>query len=395
MANDETVTAALPARSGDNEVMAYTGGTTGMPKGVVFRQSELAPYLWRISTVFGTALPESEAALAAVIRAKGDENKRYLIACPQMHGTGFWVTMWSLLTGGCLVTVSGASLDPEAIWAAAERDRANHLTIVGDPFARPLLAALEAAPGRFDLSAMTGIGSSGAMWSADVKSRLLHHLPQAVLFDSMSSTEAMGMAATITTNGDTPKTAGFAPGLDTIVIDEHDIPLAPGTGEVGRLAVGGIQPIGYYKDPEKTARTFRTINGMRYAIPGDYARYEADGTIKLLGRGSNCINTGGEKVYPEEVEEALKTHPSVEDALVIGMPDSKWGQAVTGIVSLAFDAAFDEPALRAHVRNCLAAYKVPKRILVARVPMRGANGKAAYKQVTEFATQELLQNAGA
>jgi len=209
----------------------------------------------------------------------------------------------------------------------------------------------------------------------------------------MSSTESMGVAASITTNEGSAQTAGFTPSPDTIVIDENDIPLPPGTGVIGRLAVGGMQPVGYYKDPEKTAKTFRLINGVRYSIPGDYAVLEADGTIKLLGRGSNCINTAGEKVYPEEVEEALKTHPSVEDALVIGLPDAQWGQAVTGIIRLAVDAVFDEAALRAHVRRNLAGYKVPKRILVTQDAMRGPNGKADYKRVTAFATQELTEDA--
>jgi fatty-acyl-CoA synthase len=373
--------------------MAYTGGTTGMPKGVVFRQGDLAPYLWRISNVFGPDMPEEGAEIAALISAQGTNTKRYLIACPQMHSTGFWVTMWSLLTGGCLVTVTAKSLDPELIWRAVERDRATNLTIVGDPFARPLLAALDAEPKRYDLTCLTGIGSSGAMWSADVKKRLLHHLPQAVLFDAMSSTESMGVAASITTNDSAAQTAGFTPSPDTIVIDENDMPLAPGTGVIGRLAVGGMQPIGYHKDPEKTAKTFPIINGARYSIPGDYATLEADGSIKLLGRGSNCINTGGEKVYPEEVEEALKTHPAVEDALVIGVPDPQWGQAVTGIIRLALDAVFDETSLRAHVRQNLAGYKVPKRILVTQDSMRHPNGKADYKRVTALAAQELTENA--
>jgi fatty-acyl-CoA synthase len=383
----------LPARSAENQVMAYTGGTTGMPKGVVFRQGELAPYLWRISNVFGPDMPEDGEEIAALISAQGEGGKRYLIACPQMHSTGFWVTMWSLLTGGCLVTVTSKSLDPELIWRTVERDRVTNLTIVGDPFARPLLAALDAAPGRYDLACLTGIGSSGAMWSADVKKRLLRYLPQAVLFDAMSSTESMGVAAAITTSDGAAQTAGFTPSPDTIVIDENDVPLPPGTGAVGRLAVGGMQPIGYYKDPEKTAKTFRVINGVRYSIPGDFATLEADGTIKLLGRGSNCINTAGEKVYPEEVEEALKTHPSVEDALVIGVPDPQWGQAVTGIIRLALDAVFDEAALRAHVRSNLAGYKVPKRVLVTAEAMRGPNGKADYKRVTAFAAQELREAA--
>jgi fatty-acyl-CoA synthase len=162
---------------------------------------------------------------------------------------------------------------------------------------------------------------------------------------------------------------------------------------VGRLAVGGMQPLGYYKDPEKTAKTFKLIDGKRYSIPGDFATLEADGSIKLLGRGSHCINTGGEKVYPEEVEEALKTHPSVEDALVIGMADAQWGQAVTGVISLVPGASFNEPALRAHVRKSLAGYKVPKRILVTSEPMRGPNGKADYKRVTAVALRELTADA--
>jgi fatty-acyl-CoA synthase len=393
LASDRSSTPALPPRSPDNQVMAYTGGTTGMPKGVVFRQGELAPYLWRISNVFGPDMPETAAEISALIRAQGEGAKKYLIACPQMHSTGFWVTMWSLLTGGCLVTVTSKSLDPELIWRTVERDRVTNLTIVGDPFARPLLAALDAHPGRFDISCLTGIGSSGAMWSADVKNRLLHYLPQAVLFDAMSSTESMGVAAAITTSDGAAQTAGFTPSPDTIVIDENHRPLPPGTGIIGRLAVGGMQPIGYYKDPEKTAKTFLVINGMRYSMPGDYATLEADGTIKLLGRGSNCINTAGEKVYPEEVEEALKTHPSVEDALVIGVPDPQWGQAVTGVIRLAPDAVFDEAVLRSHVRSNLAGYKVPKRILVTADTMRGPNGKADYKRVTAFVAQELREDA--
>jgi fatty-acyl-CoA synthase len=393
LAADRPAITALPPRSPENQVMAYTGGTTGMPKGVVFRQGELASYLWRISNVFGPDMPETGEEIATLIAAQGEAGKKYLIACPQMHSTGFWVTMWSLLTGGCLVTVTSKSLDPELIWRTVERDRVTNLTIVGDPFARPLLAALDAAPKRFDLTSLTGIGSSGAMWSADVKKRLLHHLPQAVLFDAMSSTESMGVAAAITTSDSAAQTAAFTPSADTIVIDENDIPLPPGTGAIGRLAVGGMQPIGYYKDPDKTAKTFRVINGIRYSIPGDYAMLEADGTIRLLGRGSNCINTAGEKVYPEEVEEALKTHPSVEDALVIGVPDPQWGQAVTGIIRLALDAVFDEVSLRAHVRQNLAGYKVPKRILVTHDPMRGPNGKADYKRVTAFAARELTEHA--
>jgi fatty-acyl-CoA synthase len=185
------------------------------------------------------------------------------------------------------------------------------------------------------------------------------------------------------------KTAKFQIGGRCRVFDENDQPVEPGSGKPGIIALGGPIPVGYYKDPQKTAKTFKTIGGERYSIPGDWCVVEKDGSLTLLGRGSVCINTAGEKVYPEEVEEVLKTHPSVEDALVVGVPDQKWGQAVTGIVTLANGAKFDEEDLRKHVRSHLAGYKTPKRILVGAVPLRAPNGKADYKSVTDFAKREL------
>jgi len=384
----------LPPRSPDNHVMAYTGGTTGMPKGVVFSQGDLTPYLFANSGAFEPGQPASFDALVDLLPRPQHLLRRYLIACPQMHAPGFWATMWTMLTGSCLVTVGSRSLDPKAIWTAAARDGATHMAIVGDAFARPLLAALDAEPQAFDLKALVSIGSSGAMWSADIKTRLLEHLPHLTLLDAMSSTEAMGVGLSITTQGQTVETAGFALGPYSIVIDEEDRPLAPGSGVIGRLAVGGgMQPIGYYKDPEKSARTFKVINGQRYSIPGDLALLEADGAVKFLGRGSNCINTAGEKVFPEEVEEALKSDPTVEDALVLGVADPAWGQAVTAVVQLAEGAAYDEAALRAHVRRHLAAYKLPKRIFVFDGAMRGPNGKADYKAVAAFVADQTTSAA--
>jgi fatty-acyl-CoA synthase len=376
----------LPARSPDNEVMVYTGGTTGMPKGVVLRQGDLTPYLLATSGAFGVDVPPHMEALRAALPVAPDLLPRWVLACPQMHGTAFWPTMNTLLTGGCLITVSGRSLDPHAIWTAAAEGRATHLAIVGDPFARPLAEALESRPGHYDLSALRSIGSSGAMWSAEVKARLLEHLPHISLFDAMSSTEAMGVGVSVATRDQPVATGVFTLSPNTIVIDDEDRPMRPGTGVIGRLAVGGgIQPLCYYKDPEKSAKTFKVINGERYSVPGDLALLEADGAIKFLGRGSHCINTAGEKVFPEEVEEALKRHSSVADALVIGVADPKWGQAVTGFVRLRQGAAFDETALRRHVREQLAAYKAPKRIHLFDGPMRGPNGKADYSALAAFA----------
>jgi fatty-acyl-CoA synthase len=227
------------------------------------------------------------------------------------------------------------------------------------------------------------------MWSAEVKQGLIRHMPQVVLSDSFASTEAMGIGLSTTTKDGQTKTADFTLLENAIVIDENDEPIEPGSGKAGLVALGGALPLGYYKDEAKTRRTFRTIAGKRYSIPGDYAIVEKDGAITLLGRGSNCINTAGEKVFPEEVEEALKTHPAVEDALVLGVPDEKWGQAVTAVVTLVNGSKFDEEQLRRHVRAQLAGYKTPKRILVAAVHLRAPNGKADYKTVGEFARKQL------
>ncbi|HWA04378.1 MAG TPA: acyl-CoA synthetase [Rhizomicrobium sp.] len=375
-------------RSRDDELFIYTGGTTGMPKGVIYAHGDLMD-LWftRMERTLGVRAPSIDAFCAMVKMAP--VQSRTIPACPQMHGTGLITTLTTMMSGGCVITVEGTHFDPHGTWQAAVRHGATAMSIVGDPFAKPLLHALDEEPGRYDLSKMTGMTSSGAMWSADVKEGLIRHIPQIVLTDSFASTEAMGMGSSTASKDAHTRTAGFAIGEDAIVIDEDDRPIEPGSGRAGRVALGGFLPVGYYKDPEKTARTFRVIDGKRYSIPGDYGLVEADGSITLLGRGSNCINTAGEKVFPEEVEEALKTHPSVEDALVLGVPDDKWGQAVTGVVTLVNGSKFDEERLRAHVRSQLAGYKTPKRILVAGVNLRAPNGKADYRSASEFARREL------
>jgi fatty-acyl-CoA synthase len=376
-------------RSPDDELFVYTGGTTGMPKGVIYRHGDLSTALLaRIALATGV-IPSELKQITDFVVAAGESNTRYMPTCPQMHGTGFFGTIATTMAGGTVVTVDNVSLDPHAIWSAVEQNRVTSMAIVGDPFARPLLQALDDEPGKYDTATVVAIGSSGAMWSAEVKQGLIAHMPQVVLTDSFASTEALGMGASVTQKGVEPKTAAFMMGPNAMVIDEDDRPIAPGTGQSGRLAVGGLLPLGYYKDEEKTNRLFRTIDGKRYSIPGDHAIVEADGRITVLGRGSNCINTAGEKVFPEEVEETLKRHPSIDDALVLGVPDPKWGQAITGVVVLKKDAQFDEAALRSHVRESLAGYKTPKRILVAGVNLRAPNGKADYKSASEFAKREL------
>lgn len=376
-------------RSPDDMLFIYTGGTTGMPKGVMWRHGDLCN-LWhaRVTRTTGVALPSTIAEFAAAVKAAGGGMKAMPV-CPLMHGTGFISAIGALVSGGAVVTVGGSHFDPEAVWAAVERNRVQTMAIVGDPFAKPLLQVLEAQPERYDLSSLTAMSSSGAMWSVEVKRGLIRHIPQIALTDSFASTEAMGMgSSTMTRDGET-NTASFNLLENAIIIDEEDRPVAPGSGKAGLVALGGPLPLGYYRDPEKTARTFRTIGKVRYSIPGDFARIEADGTITLLGRGSNCINTAGEKVYPEEIEEALKTHSAVEDALVLGVPDETWGQAVTGVVRLANGTEFDENELRDYVRAQLAGYKTPKRIFRAEISLRAPNGKADYKAAYNFVVDRI------
>jgi len=363
-------------RSGDDQFFIYTGGTTGMPKGVMWTHHDLRELTLAAARKMGP-VPETLEELAAAT-AKAGPGMRTLPAPPLMHGTGLLTAMGSLLAGGSVVTLEGDTFDAEELLRTIERHRPQTMAIVGDSFARPILNALEASPGKYDVSSVAMIISSGVMWSLEVKRGLLEHMPQAMLNDGFSSSEALGMGASVMTKGGEVQTAKFVIGERCKVFDEDDNEVAPGSGVAGMVAIKGPNPLGYYKDEAKTARTFRTIGGVRYSIPGDWVLVEADGSLTLLGRGNACINTAGEKVFPEEVEEALKTHPSVEDALVVGLPDEKWGQAVTGVVQLAEGCELDEATLRAHVRRSLAGYKTPKRIFLADRSLRAANGKADY-----------------
>ena len=227
------------------------------------------------------------------------------------------------------------------------------------------------------------------MWSPEVKQGLLRHNPQMVLTDSFGASEAVGFGAVGHDRGRHHRSRDVQARRALQGLHRRQREVQPGSDEVGFIARGGAIPRGYYKDQEKTAKTFPTIDGVRYSIPGDCCTVEADGTLTLLGRGSVCINTAGEKVYPEEVEEVLKTHPAVDDALVVGVPDEKWGQAVTAVVQLEPGMALDEADVRAHVRRRLAGYKTPKRVLTKDNLGRASNGKADYKGITEFAKREL------
>jgi fatty-acyl-CoA synthase len=363
----------------------YTGGTTGMPKGVMWEHAALYNSLGGggnavIGEKASDTVEEHCARLAQEARAQ-----RLLPACPLMHGTGLFTAINALGGGGAIVTLGGKSLDAEELWSTVEARKVTAAAIVGDAFAKPMLKALRENPGRWDLSRFFLIVSSGVMWSPPVKQGLLEHLPHSILYDSFGSSEAVGFGAELTTKQSTVSLGKFRIGPHCKVFTPDGREVAPGSGEPGFIARSGPIPLGYYKDEKKTAETFREYQGRRWSIPGDWCTVNADGTIVLHGRGSVCINTAGEKVYPEEVEEAIKTHPAVADAIVIGLPDEKWGEAVTGVVRLEPGASIGEEELRAHVRERLAGYKTPKRIVFTEQPMRAPNGKADYKAARKLA----------
>ncbi|MER3521139.1 MAG: acyl-CoA synthetase, partial [Acidimicrobiia bacterium] len=339
-------------RSGDHIYMLYTGGTTGMPKGVMWRQDDLYR-VFALSTGGDPGEPDLAIVAKRLSSAPGPVG---LPACPLMHGTGAITAFQILNLGGCIVTLKSRSFDPIELLDTIEREKVNSVSIVGDAFAKPILDALDANPGRWDLSSLKVMISSGVMWSQKTKKGLLAHHRGMLLVDAFSSSEALGMGQSVSAGGRAENTAKFQLGERARVIREDGTDVEPGSGEIGMVALRGPNPIGYYKDPEKTARTFRQIGGERYVIPGDFATVEADGTIKLLGRGSVCINTGGEKVFPEEVEEVLKEHPAVQDAVAVGVPNDRFGEVVAAVVELRPGAEVSPDELISYAKSNIASY---------------------------------------
>ena len=373
-------------RSGDHILMLYTGGTTGMPKGVMWRQRDL---FGAITAATGPTYRDTQDLDAVRELAAQPGRPVAMPACPLMHGTGWFMMLQNLSTGGSVVTLESRHLDIPELFDTIEREGVQMVVIVGDAFAKPMLRALDAEPDRWDISSLFLVISSGVMWSEPVKQGLLGHHAGMILIDAFSSSEALGMGQSVSSAGGTSGTAKFLLGDNARVIDEDGNDVEPGSGQIGRVAVKGFTPLGYYKDEAKSAATFVEIDGERYSIPGDYAQVDADGGLVLLGRGSVCINTGGEKVFPEEVEEVLKEDPGIADAVVVGVPDEKFGEAITAWVEPLPEASIDEATVIAHVKGRLAHYKAPKRVLTIDTIGRAPNGKVDYKRLRHFAEEQL------
>lgn len=358
-------------RSGDDIYLLYTGGTTGYPKGVIWRHEDV----WRVlggGIDFMSGIPLEDEWAQTKRGAEMPPMTRFCLA-PLIHGNAQWAALAALFAGDTVVFLP--HFDAGEVWRTIERRKVNVVVLIGDAMARPIIETYLA--GNHDASSLVAISSSAALFSPSVKRQYLNALPEVLVTDAVGSSETgfagIGIVADVAGGAvDGPR---ITPGPDTIVIDEYGERAGPGV--IGRLARGGHVPLGYHRDPEKTAALLTEIDGVRYAIPGDLARLEDDGTITLLGRGNTCVNTGGEKVFPEEVEGALKSHPSVFDALVIGVPDELTGQKVVALVQPR--GPVEPPDLIEHARSQVAGYKVPRAIWLVDTIARTISGKADYR----------------
>jgi acyl-CoA synthetase (AMP-forming)/AMP-acid ligase II len=379
-------------RSGDDRYVLYTGGTTGMPKGVVWRQEDVFFALGGGIDAHTNERVADEWTLATRA-ATVEEPLRSLNLPPLMHGAAQWGFLRFAFEGNLVVMLR--RFDAHEVWRTVERERVNSISITGDAMARPMIEALDdfGGPGALDLSSMFVLASTAATFSPTVKDRYLDAFPNLILVDAIGSSETGSNGMRTVAKGDTQNSGGgptVQVARDSVVLDEHLVEIPAGSGRSGRLARRGNVPIAYYKDPVKSAETFVVgPGGDRYALGGDLARLEADGTLTLLGRGSQCINSGGEKIFPEEVESALKAHPAVFDALVVGVADERWGQRVAAVVQARPGQVPSLAELDSHCREYLAGYKVPKELHLVGEVVRSPSGKPDYPWAAKVARGEI------
>jgi acyl-CoA synthetase (AMP-forming)/AMP-acid ligase II len=372
-------------RSGDDLYIIYTGGTTGMPKGVMWRQEDMFFAGLQGGAPGGEPLARPEQLAANAMDP--DNALNLLPAAPFIHGAAQWAAWIGLHSGGKVVIQPGPSFDAHEVCRLVGAESVNTLTLVGDAMALPIVDALAAPGASYNFTTCFAIASAGAVLSASVRQRLQELVPDTMVLNNFGSTEAghQGSAYPGQETG-TDGRPSFAMDATSAVFDDEGRPIEPGSGKVGRIARQGRIPLGYYKDPDKTAERFIELDGARWCLPGDYGTVEQDGRITLYGRGSGCINTGGEKVYPEEVEEVLKAHPHVFDALVVGVADPRWMQRVAAVVQPRGDAALDLEMLQAHCRKHLAGYKLPRQLELVPAIARMPSGKPDYAWARQVAT---------
>jgi acyl-CoA synthetase (AMP-forming)/AMP-acid ligase II len=377
-------------RSGDDLLLLYTGGTTGMPKGVMWRQDDLFILLGNAARGGYPDEPDPEYARSRVAR----EGRRMLPAAPLMHGAGCFSCMPILARGGAIVLLESHSFDPVEFLDVVDARQVYAASWVGDAFARPVADALDAQPGRWPLASLKTITSGGVVFTEATKRRLLAHAPHLLINDVFGASEAITVGSSLVTKDNVAASDGsFRPRPGMRVIDEAGRDVVPGSGVAGLIAFSGRQPLGYYKDERKTAEVFRDIGGRRYSVPGDWAVVAADGTVTLLGRGSACINTGGEKVYPDEVEKVIAMLPGVADAVVIGVPHERFGQAVVAVVQTGPEQALSADAVISHCKEHVAGYKAPREVIFVTSIGRGPTGKVDLISLRQRAVTELGAHA--